>query len=359
MNDIATAVGIGASALYRHFRGKSDLLVAVLDQALGQLEAAARGEPTDLPASLAEVSMQQRDYAALWDRELGALPEAAGAVLEARRRVVLDRLARAAALLGAPDGLAPLRARAALAVLESPGQHHVDLPDGAGARLVASAAEACLRAPLPRPTSGETDDLREHAGLLPHARSEALLATAGRLFAHRGYPGVSLQEIGEAVGIAGPSIYKHFPSKLDLLAAILSRGNEALWFSLHKALADATDARNALDRLVDSYLAVLAGPGGAVSVLLTEVANLPDPARSDFRASQQRYVEEWVALLMRWRGELGEPAARMLVHATFALINNLARRDPREVGDLRNASASQIGALSRAVLGLCPTRLAA
>jgi AcrR family transcriptional regulator len=271
--------------------------------------------------------------------------------------VVLERLARAAVLLGAPEGLAPLRARAALAVLESPGQHHVDLPEGAGARLLATAAEACLRAPLPRIQGGGIDARRDPPGLLPYTRSEALLASAGRLFALRGYSGVSLQEIGEAVGIAGPSIYKHFPSKHDLLAAILSRGNAALWFSLHQALADAADARDALDRLVDSYLAVLTGPAGAVSVLLTAVVSLPDPPRSGFRASQQRYLEEWVALLMRWRGELGEPSARMLVHASFALINGLARRNPTGVDDVRRASARQIGALSRAVLGLPPTSL--
>src|SRR5258708_34199432 len=40
MGDVAEAVAIGPSALYRHFRGKRDLLAAVVGDALDSVDAA-------------------------------------------------------------------------------------------------------------------------------------------------------------------------------------------------------------------------------------------------------------------------------------------------------------------------------
>ena len=49
-------------------------------------------------------------------------------------------------------------------------------------------------------------------------RREQIVATAATLFAERGFHGVSVGDIGAAVGISGPGLYKHFPAKDDLLA---------------------------------------------------------------------------------------------------------------------------------------------
>lgn len=53
-------------------------------------------------------------------------------------------------------------------------------------------------------------------------RRDEILSTATELFAEQGYHGVGMRAIAEAVGIRVSSLYHHFPSKDDLLAAITS-----------------------------------------------------------------------------------------------------------------------------------------
>uniref|UniRef100_UPI0035933D58 TetR/AcrR family transcriptional regulator n=1 Tax=Microbacterium sp. SORGH_AS_1204 TaxID=3041785 RepID=UPI0035933D58 len=59
-------------------------------------------------------------------------------------------------------------------------------------------------------------------------RRTALLAAAARLFAERGFDGVTLGDIGEAAGVSGPAVYRHVASKQALLGAILVDVSERL-----------------------------------------------------------------------------------------------------------------------------------
>lgn len=351
MADVAGRVEIGASALYRHFRGKSDLLVAVLNEGLARLEETTShpADSGDLLGAVAYAGLERREHAALWDREFGELPPGVADAMQLRRDGVFDAL-----LAVAPTGPdATIRTRAALAVLQSPSYHHVELDPADAVALLHRAATACLATRLPQ--DSPSTHHRRPEPLVPHARREALLATAGRLFAERGYHAVSLTEIGAVSGIAGPSIYNYFPSKLDLLSAILNRGNEALWFGLHRALSDALDEPDALGRLIDNYTSVVGGTTGVVPVLLTEGYSLSDAERDRYLASQTHYVAEWVELLRQSRPELGETSARLLVHAAFAVTNALGSAGPS--GPAVPPGALRI--LSRAVLGLPPAPSAA
>ncbi|MDT7626517.1 MAG: hypothetical protein QOF99_7418 [Pseudonocardiales bacterium] len=44
------------------------------------------------------------------------------------------------------------------------------------------------------------------------SRKEQILREAAQLFARHGFHGVSIVELGAAVGISGPALYRHFPS---------------------------------------------------------------------------------------------------------------------------------------------------
>ena len=54
-------------------------------------------------------------------------------------------------------------------------------------------------------------------------RETAILDAATYLFGSKGYDLMTMNDVANAVGIAKPSLYKHFKSKEDLAAAALSR----------------------------------------------------------------------------------------------------------------------------------------
>ena len=62
-------------------------------------------------------------------------------------------------------------------------------------------------------TNGVTERNRAKAD-----RHAAILHEAAALFAERGFSGVSLEDIGGAVGVSGPALYRHFASKDAMLA---------------------------------------------------------------------------------------------------------------------------------------------
>jgi AcrR family transcriptional regulator len=338
--DVAARVEVGHSALYRHFRGKSDLLVAVLEEALRRQEAAldSAADGPGLLRALAQVGTHSREYLAAWQRDVAQLPPEQLGDLPIRRARLTARCATLAADLhpGEPAPNAALRARAALAVVESPSRHHTPLDPARDLEQLTRAALAVLHTPWPEqpqpeqrhndPTpAGRSEPASRKAVLLPRARGEALLAVASRLFAERGYDAVSLTDIGAELGIAGPSIYNHFTNKLELLTAILQRGNETLWFALQRALAESARPQDAIAHMLDSYIEVLGAPPQVVSVLLTEVENLPTELRQHFRGIQHSYLEEWVALLCASRPDLNQHTALLLVLATFAVVDTLHR----------------------------------
>jgi AcrR family transcriptional regulator len=57
------------------------------------------------------------------------------------------------------------------------------------------------------------------AGSRPRDRREQIVRAATELFCRDGFDAVSMKRIGEAVGISGPAIYRHFPDKDALLDA--------------------------------------------------------------------------------------------------------------------------------------------
>jgi len=84
------------------------------------------------------------------------------------------------------------------------------------------------------------NDNSERAGSPPAAKARAprrtsggaatrvrILASAERLFAERGFSGVSMPAIAAAAGITAGAIYKHFQSKEQLFFSIVRRAVEA------------------------------------------------------------------------------------------------------------------------------------
>ncbi|MEV0847447.1 helix-turn-helix domain-containing protein [Streptomyces sp. NPDC049954] len=150
------------------------------------------------------------------------------------------------------------------------------------------------------------------------------MGAAARLITERGAASVTVEDIGEAAGIAGPSVYSHFEGKQELLAAVLDRGNEWLWTETTRVFTHARSGQEALDGLVCSYL-VLAVEHGMASVLIGDLGQFAEQDRERFRQAQADYLREWSALLYSGRSQQEETAARVRVNMAVMAINHAVR----------------------------------
>lgn len=328
MADVAAAVGIGPSALYRHFNGKRELLLAVMTDALSAFEAVAQAasDQAQLHEGLVAVALNHQDFGLLWERESGHLRPAERDGLWLRLRAIAARVTK---LLVIESHLsretADIRAWAVLSILSCPSHHHVKLGAAAFADVLRRAVAAVCEVDLPGGAVQPSPDGDTGPPLRPRSRREAVLASAMRLFSERGYATVSMAEIGAEAGIAGPTLYNHFASKSDILAAALNRGTEALWLRLHEALRRAGTADRALELVLTDYVGFAVRNSEIIDVLVSDVINLPEEPRGRFRRIQQEYIAEWVALLGIARPQFEEPSSRALVHAALGVANSLPR----------------------------------
>ncbi|WP_040813110.1 SACE_7040 family transcriptional regulator [Nocardia concava] len=159
-------------------------------------------------------------------------------------------------------------------------------------------------------------------------RREQLLDAGARLIADRGFLGMRLDDLGAAVGISGPAVYRHFPNKEALLVELLVGISQRL-LDGGRAVAEKADSPEAaLHGLVDFHLDFALGEPELIRIQDRDLENLPESARRQVRRTQRQYVEVWVAVLRDLHPELPEAAARVQAHATFGLINSTPHSAP-------------------------------
>ncbi|MBD0672306.1 TetR/AcrR family transcriptional regulator, partial [Streptomyces sp. CBMA156] len=183
----------------------------------------------------------------------------------------------------------------------------------------------------------------------PRARREELLTAAVRLFHQRGFDNVSTDQLGAAVGISGPSVYRHFDSKAELLAASLVRGRERLWHEVDGAIATAAGPGAALAAGLGAYVGFALRNGDYLGAMLSETERLAPPDRRAAVDFRRDFLRTWVGLLRQVHPESDAAAARIRVHALFALVNDGVRNRPHSA---RPDLGDCLLRLGRAVLGL-------
>ncbi|MFQ6398136.1 TetR/AcrR family transcriptional regulator [Nocardia sp. KC 131] len=326
MGDVAEAVAIGPSALYRHFRGKQDLLATVVNEALTTLDGV-------LASATAETLITTVVAAALENRRIGVLVRRESRQLSvddrAAIRVTTERIgARFAELNGErrPELNATesdLLAWCALAIGNGLSFHSLSLPEPEFSTLIEELATTIVDAPIDLPDRAADRTARTGA-LERRSRREAILAEATRLFARNGFAGVSMEDIGAGVGISGPSVYNHFPAKTDILVAAMFRGDEWMQMEMNRAFTHATDARDGLHRLLRSYSTFVFENPDLVQLLVSESMHLPDADRHRARAAQHSYIAEWVHLATRVHPDWDPVSARIRVQAVQTMMNDVA-----------------------------------
>ncbi|MCI3930824.1 SACE_7040 family transcriptional regulator [Streptomyces sp. AN091965] len=188
-------------------------------------------------------------------------------------------------------------------------------------------------------------------------RREQILKEAARLFAERGFHGVGVDEIGAAVGISGPGLYRHFPGKDAMLAELLVGISERLLTGGKRRSAEAAGSPGAaLDSLIEGHIDFALDDRPLITLHDRELDRLRDSDRKMVRQLQRQYVELWVATVREVYPGLAEVEARASVHAVFGLLNSTPHLGRPGALPGREETAALLHRLARGALAAANAR---
>jgi AcrR family transcriptional regulator len=180
------------------------------------------------------------------------------------------------------------------------------------------------------------------------AQRETIVAAATRQLAEYGYSGCSVAAVAERAGVAVGSVYRHFPTKADLVVhvfrQVVTREVEAVRAASAAAGAPAERVLAAVDTFAQR---ALKAPKQAYALLIEPVDALIDAERLEFRRAFTEVIAEHVAAGVRdgvlppQDGRL--TAAALVGAAAEVLIGPLTSGNAGDVAELRTFILRALG----------------
>lgn len=336
VQEIGERTGISGGAIYRHFPSKDAVLQSLLLDTIEMQVVAledARREAAELGRPVLEhlVEHSLRFVVDHGGRIATSLRERHRAEPEVReqlaaREALLGRRWSEAILERRPEltrGEVTARRQAAVGVISALDRTPSLLASDHRRALVAQSMTAVCAAPPAAEVASVAP--RASGWSAPVTRRQEIFDVALALFHERGFHGVGLNEVGEVLGISGPSIYEYFSAKGDILLDAYDQAGALVVAGMAAALDAASGAAEALDGVIASFVQVCYDHVDVISVTWREGSSLPEAERPRLARRRRHIHETWCALVRELRPELSFVDARFLVRSAFPLAHHLAR----------------------------------
>ncbi|MFC8525811.1 TetR/AcrR family transcriptional regulator [Nocardia sp. NPDC057227] len=191
---------------------------------------------------------------------------------------------------------------------------------------------------------GEPAPPAERKQLRGTALRDRLVETAAELFYQHGVHAISVDELVRRTGTAKASVYRRFPTKNDLVLAVLHRHDTNFWARWDRIAAEHSDPRDELDAHLAGFqeLAARAGYRGSAFVNIA--------AESGHAEVRQRCLDHDRELARRLRAltaRLGvADGDRLAAHLHLAIVGAFAIAGLHPAG----RPAGHLGALADSLL---------
>jgi AcrR family transcriptional regulator len=156
-------------------------------------------------------------------------------------------------------------------------------------------------------------------------RDEQILAAAEKLFFERSFDGVGVDEIGKVAGTSGSAIYRHFPSKDAILAALFDKTLDTL---LARVGEPEDDPAADLETLLRAFVSLVNSHERLVAIWLREQRSLADRYRREHDRRQRRVTDRWVNCLKRCYSERSTDELVTATRGVQLLLLSEALRPP-------------------------------
>ncbi|USQ85322.1 TetR/AcrR family transcriptional regulator [Streptomyces phaeoluteigriseus] len=329
MEEVAAGVGISAAALYRHFPNKYALFAECADVMVDGLVAALDEVPsgaalTEVLTAVTRITVAHRASGGVYRWEARYLNREDRRRLAAKFGRLVERVDEAVQREHPmPDER--LRATAALGAIGSITMHRTSIAQRRAEELLLASA---LGVAASDPAAGRpgAHPVELPARPVPRTRRAEILAASIPLFARDGFASVTNGQIAEAVGLTPSALYRHYPGKIDILAAACLQAAGLLAQGVERSLHEVAGPHDAVVALAATYVAYSFEYTDLNSVAEAELAGLPTDLRRPVVLAQREHIAVWEQQLRLARPELDPRQARVLVHAGFGVVVEAGRR---------------------------------
>ncbi|CAG1018711.1 HTH-type transcriptional repressor KstR2 [Burkholderiaceae bacterium] len=151
---------------------------------------------------------------------------------------------------------------------------------------------------------------------------EMIVARAAQLFAHRGYPATSMNQVAEACGLSKATLYHYYRDKYSLLVSIAENHVSRLVELVADVEAQRLPAERRLRELIRRIVVEYAGAQNAHRVLTEDVKFLEDADRERVLDKQRSVVAGFARAVVAVRPDLRRAAMdKPLTMLLFGMIN--------------------------------------
>lgn len=158
-------------------------------------------------------------------------------------------------------------------------------------------------------------------------RREQILEEAIRLFHQRGFHATGMDDIGQAAGITGPAIYRHFESKEEILTHAVGELTRERLSEIHDIVDASSSPRETLERLARNHLRATLRNPALSAVVIGERRVFDASTRANVDEVIRRRIDEWASALQKLRPEIDDAEAAAMVWAVFTLLASVTQYD--------------------------------
>lgn len=126
---------------------------------------------------------------------------------------------------------------------------------------------------------------------------ETLMAVSARLFARGGFDATSMRDIAGEAGMLAGSMYYHFPSKNDLIAAVYEEGVAEISAAVDAAVTKADTPWTRLEAACVAHLQSLLSDSAHAAVMTADLRRLDARLRRRLIAMRDGYERRFVDLV--------------------------------------------------------------
>lgn len=153
------------------------------------------------------------------------------------------------------------------------------------------------------------------------AKSQSIMDSAAALFAKVGYPNAKMQDIAQACGATKSMLYHYFPTKDDLLSAMLTEHLEKVIASVDEAVSGGAPVTDRFAAFVQTYAQKSAQSRRRHVIAMNDVKFLPKAMQTPLLQLEKTVTDQVAALLREVNPGLPDPLYKPYTMMLLGMLN--------------------------------------